>query len=82
MILLLKKTILHQSLGQRNNLDKNSINYDLYTLKKKLLIFLGCSKSDKNKEVKKLIKIFKKAFSLDNNFESKVYYYIQNQDLR
>lgn len=74
-----KKTILHQSLGQRNYLDKNSINYDLYTFKKKLLIFLGRSNPDKNKEVKKLIKIFKEAFSLDNNFESKMCNYIQNQ---
>ena len=63
-----KKTILHQSLGQRNNLDKGSINYDLYTLKKKLLIFLGRSNQDKNKEVKKLIKIFKKAFSFEKAF--------------
>ena len=77
--LIKTKTILHQSLGQSHTLDKNSINYDLYTLKKKLLSFLGYSNPDKNKEVKKFIKIFKEAFSLDNNFESKMCYYIQNQ---
>ena len=74
-----KYSILHQSAGQNYNLSKNSINYDYYSLLKKILSLLRFSYPSKNTNVNTFIKIFKEAFSLDHNFERNMYSYIQNQ---
>ncbi len=72
-------TILHQSEGQNYTQHKNSINYDYYLMIKKFFTYLGFSYPNKDKNVKKFIKIFKEAFLLDDSFEYSMYYYIQNQ---
>lgn len=60
-------TILHQSAGLNFSMDQNSINYDLYVVKKKLLSFFKFSQN--KKKIDELVKIFQKSFLLDNNFK-------------
>ncbi len=72
-------SILHHSAGQNYTFQTNSINYDYFSLLKKILSLLGFSKPNQNKSVNKFIKIFKHEFLLDDKFENTMYSYIQNQ---
>ncbi len=61
-------TILHQSAGLNFLMDQNSINYDLYVVKKKFWSFFNFSQNKKKTDA--LANIFKKFFLLDENFNN------------
>ena len=70
-------TILHQSAGLNFLMDRNSINYDLYVLKKKFLSFFKFFQN-KNETIK-IANIFKKSFLLDDNFNDYLNSIINNK---